>query len=319
MIFPESVGMVISSDLVARLVLVRPLLGEINDLKRVQVAGRSGSLADQGFARSWADLVDGFPPDLVARREVGSAIAAARLGGIDAAILDDAGLSRAEVVAILRAAINEVAGPLGPDWLDLIGPACTDLADPRTFRDSRRELPEFAKRLQTQPRAGATRPGHARLVLEPPENHAEHCYITAVYAGLVAPWFGADPTVAFLAGLAHHFHNAYLPDSGFAGEELLGHHLQPIMERFTERAIEQLPGPLVDVVRAARAILPDAATPEGRAFHAGDVFDRVLQMEQYARGAAFETRHALHDLDLVHPGPIQGFHQAVLAAVGLWT
>ena len=319
MISPENVGMVAAADLAVRLALVRPLLGEINDLKRVRVAGRSGSLADQGFARSWGDLIGGSSADLVARREIGFAVAAARLGGIDAAILDDAGLSRPEVESVLQAAIHAVTGPLGPAWLDRIGLAGVDLADPALFLASRRNLPEFVGRLQTQPRAGATRPGYARLVLEPPENHAEHCYITAVYAGLTAPCFGADPAVAFVAGLAHHLHNAYLPDSGFAGEELLGHHLLPIMERCTERAIEQLPAPLVAVVRAARAILPNADTPEGRAFHAGDVFDRVLQMEQYARVAAFETRQALRDLDLVHPGPTQGFHQAVLAAVGLWS
>ena len=69
--------------------------------------------------------------------------------------------------------------------------------------------------------------------------------------------------------------------------------------------------------RSARAVLPDATTAEGRAFHAADVFDRVLQMEQYARVAAFETRQALVDLDLVHPGPLQAFHQDVLDAVGL--
>lgn len=303
----------------ARLAPLRPLLGEINDLKRVRVAGRSGSLADQGFERSWGDLIRGQDPDRVARREVGFAVASARLGGIDAAVLADAGLTGDEIAVVIRAALDEVTGPLGPGWFGLVEPAFAALVDPASFRPTARDLPEFVGRLRAQPRAGATRPGHARLVLEPPEDHAEHCYITAVYAALVASEFGADPAVAFLAGLAHHFHNAYLPDSGFAGEELLGRHLVPIMDRCTERAFAQLPDHLVGAVRAARAVLPDAETPEGRAFHAGDVFDRVLQMEQYARVAAFETRQALEDLDLVHPGPIQAFHQDVLAAVGLWS
>ena len=301
------------------LATLRPLLGEINDLKRIRAAGRAGSLADQGFARSWADLIRGTAAAVVARREVAGAVASARLGGIDAAILDAAGLQRAEIAAIYRAAIGELAGPLGSGWLATLEPAIGELADPATFEPRGGDLPEFVARLQAQPRAGATRPGYARLVLEPPENHAEHCYVTAVYAGLLAPRFGADPGVAFLAGLAHHFHNAYLPDSGFAGEELLGPHLLPIMDRFTERAIAQLPATLVGSVRSARSVLPDAATPAGRAFHAGDVIDRVLQMEQYARVAGFETRQALEDLDLVHPGPVQAFHHEILTAAGLWS
>lgn len=304
-------------DLDSRLARLKPLLGEINDLKRIRVAGRSGTLADRGFVRSWAALIRGEEPGLVARRELAFALASTRLGGIDAAILADAGLRRADIEAILRASIAEVAGPIASGWNGLVAPVVADLADPANFVLDDTSLPDFVERLRGQPRAGATRPGHARLVLEPPENHAEHCYITAIYAALVAPEFGADPAVAFLAALAHHFHNAYLPDSGFAGEEILGEHLIPLMHRFAARAQGQLPEPLAVLVGEARAILPDAETPEGRAFHTGDVFDRVLQMEQYARVAAFETRQALEDLDLVHPGPLQAFHQQVLAAVGL--
>ena len=315
--------MVSAGESAAMLTLTRQLdpfrimLGEINDLKRIRVAGRTGSLADQGFARSWRSLVRGEAPELVARREVGFAVASARLGGIDAATLLDAGLNGPEIEEILRASIAEVAGPLDSAWFVGVEPVLQGTSDLSGLDKASPALPEFVERLQAQPRAGATRPGRPRLVLEPPENHAEHCYITAVYAALIAPGFGADPALAFLAGLVHHFHNAYLPDAGFAGEELLGEHLLPIMERFTARAIEQLPAALMPAVAAARAILPDAATPEGQAFHAGDVLDRVLQMEQYARVAAFETRQALDDLDLVHPGPLQAFHQQVLAAVGL--
>jgi len=302
-----------------RLAPLRSLLGEINDIKRIRVAGRSGSLADQGFIRSWASLFCGESPGLVARRELAFAVASARLGGIDAATLSGAGLDRAEVETILRASLAEVAGPLGASWLASMELAIHELADPRSWATTQQATPEFVGLLQMQPRAGATRPGRPRLVLEPPESHAEHCYITAVYAALVATGFEADLGMAFLAGLAHHFHNAYLPDSGFAGEELLGGHLNPIMDRFTARVFEQIPEALAPAVRAAREILADANTPEGQAFHAGDVVDRVLQMEQYARVAAFETRQALEDLDLVHPGPLQAFHQQVLVAVGLGT
>ena len=300
----------------SRLAPIRSMLGEINDLKRIRVAGRVGSLAEVGFARSWEALIAGQVPERVARREAAWSVASARLGGIDAATLTEAGLGRGEVEAILRASIVEISRPLGSDWLASIEPMIAELANPSNGT-TRHLLPEFVARLQAQPRAGATRPGRPRLILEPPENHAEHCYITAVYAVLVSFLLEADPGIAFLAGLSHHFHNAYLPDSGFAGEELLGDHLAPIMEEFSLRSIGQLPEALVPLVLEARMVLKDAETPEGRAFHAGDVFDRVLQMEQYSRVAAFETRQALEDLDLVHPGPLQAFHREVLSAVGL--
>ena len=45
--------------------------------------------------------------------------------------------------------------------------------------------------------------------------------------------------------------------------------------------------------------------------------DRVLQMRQYERVARFTTAQALEDLELVHAGPLQAFHQAVLVEAGL--
>ncbi len=297
---------------------LRPILGEVNDLKRIRVAGQLGSLAEQGFARSWAALIDGEAASRVALRETAFALASARLGGINAVVLGAAGLKQLEVETIIRAAIADVSEPMGRDWSAVFEPVIPELSRLMPPGLANPEFPEFVRLLQAQPRAGATRPGFPRLVLEPPENHAEHCYITGVYAVLAASVMGADNGIAFLAGLSHHFHNVYLPDSGFAGEELLGNHLQPIMDRFSERVIEQLPPGLVAAVTAARDVLPSANSAEGRAFHAGDVWDRVLQMEQYSRVAAFETRQALVDLDLVHPGPLQAFHQDVLAAVGLW-
>ncbi len=130
---------------------------------------------------------------------------------------------------------------------------------------------------------------------------------------------GPGPTrpSPFLAGLSHHFHNAYLPDSGFAGEELLGARLAPIMARFTAQAMAQLPDPLAARVADARTVLDHADSPEARAFHAADVLDRVLQMEHYAQVSAFELRQALDDLELVHAGPLQAFQNAVLAEAGL--
>ena len=248
----------------------------------------------------------------MAARELAHAVASARLGGIDAAALVDADLTPDEVQSILASAIDASVSMLDDD---LAGPIRAETLT--AARDANPSVPPFVALLASQPRAGATRPGLPRLILEPPENHAEHCYLTAIYAALIAPVFGAEAGLPFLAGLAHHFHNAYLPDSGFAGEELLGDHLRPIMDRFTARALSELSVGLKTEVVEARRLLDHADNAESKAFHAADVLDRVLQMDQYARVAAFEIRQALDDLELVHAGPLQGFHYGVLAGAGL--
>ena len=122
---------------------------------------------------------------------------------------------------------------------------------------------------------------------------------------------------SFVAGLAHHLHNASLPDSGFAGEILLGDALEPLMRRLFARELATLESAVAASVGSALALIGDADTPEGRAFNAADVIDRVLQMRQYDRVAAFTVDQALDDLNLVHAGPLQAFHQAVLREAGL--
>ncbi|MET0190945.1 MAG: hypothetical protein ABW212_18230, partial [Pseudonocardia sediminis] len=178
----------------------------------------------------------------------------------------------------------------------------------------------FVTALARQPRAGATAPGRRRLIVEPPENHAEHCWAVAVYGALLALDGGSGPRdvgTVFLLGLAHHLHNADLPDAGFAGELALGGHLAPIVHRLTERRIAELmPGPGTRV-RQALAHARGTGTAVGAAFHAADVLDRVLQVHHHARGAAFTAAAALEDLDIVHDGPVAAYHDAVLAAAGL--
>ena len=154
-------------------------------------------------------------------------------------------------------------------------------------------------------------------MLEPPEGHGDHCFVVAVLGAALAPEYDASPGAAFLAGMAHHLHNAVLPDSGFAGEMLLGPHLEPVMERLFTEALTTLPPALQDPTVEALAAIRDAETPVGRAFHAADVIDRVLQMRHYDRVAAFTIDQALQDMDLVHAGPVQAFHHAVLRDAGL--
>jgi 5'-deoxynucleotidase YfbR-like HD superfamily hydrolase len=288
-----------------------PLLREINDLKRVRAAGIDGTLAARAFRRSWGRLVAGDSPVTVALRETALAVAGCRLGGIDRTMLTRAGLSAGEATEVLQSAFDAVAEPLDR----LLAATLRDhLGEPEP---AAAEAPAFVHDLECQPRAGATRPGHPRLILEPPESHADHCMIVAVYAVLVGPAYRADPAVPFLAGLAHHFHNAVMPDSGFAGEMLLGRHLEPIMARLTEEIVAMLPDHLARACREARTILPDAETPEAKAFHSADVIDRVLQMDQYARVASFELRHAVEEMELVHAGPLQDFQTGLLRTVGL--
>lgn len=286
------------------------LLGELNDLKRVRRAGSRLSVAGALFARAWAELAAGRDPRETALATAADAVAAARLGGIDRDVLARCGLDEAAGIAVLQRSFDAAAGAVAPalrrDLRARLGSSCVMAAPPA-----------FAAVLADQPRAGPTCPGRPRLVLEPPESHAEHCATVAVYAVLLAPLHGAEPADGFLLGLAHHFHNVVLPDAGFAGEELLGDLLTPIVERLSAEVVAELPAGLAARVTELRPLLADAAHPVSRAFHAADVIDRVLQVRQYARVAAFTTDQALDDLELVHAGPVQAFHLAVLQEAGL--
>ena len=78
---------------------------------------------------------------------------------------------------------------------------------------------------------------------------------------------------------------------------------------------------VVDISRKSLLILRGRihirSVPEAQAFHAADVLDRVLQVHHHARAAAFTADQALVELELVHEGPVQAFHDEVLAASGL--
>ena len=287
-----------------------PLATELCDLKRIRDASSPDSLASRMFRASWAALAAGQVATEVAMASTASALAAARLGGIDLSVLAVAGLSRDEGLGALGRSFEEVSQPVSDGlaaqlWDALGGALANGVA------------PAFAEALIRQPRAGATCPGKPRIVLEPPEGHGDHCFVVAALGCALAPQFGADPVAVFVAGMAHHLHNAVLPDSGFAGEILLGNHLVPLIARLFERELATLPVPVADTVRAALVFISDASTPEGRAFHAADVIDRVLQMRHFDQVAQFTTAQALDDMDLVHAGPTQAFHQAVLQEAGL--
>lgn len=295
----------------ATLAALVPLLGELNDLKRTRPAGSVGSLAEEIFRRSWAAILSGEEPGIVARRETAVALVAARLGGIDCRVLQRAGLEEPEVLEVLGRAFDAVAAPLSDgSRKDLRG----------TLKDSTShtgEVPAFVEMLVMQPRAGATSPDLPRLVVEPPESHGDHCAMVALYGVLLSDLYGADPAEPFLIGLSHHLHNAFLPDAGFAGEELLGDKLAPAVENLTEEALGQLPEDVADGTRRVLGLVGQAESSEAKAFNAADVIDRVLQMNHHARAAAFTLDQALDEMNLVHEGPLKAFHEEVLQGAKL--
>jgi 5'-deoxynucleotidase YfbR-like HD superfamily hydrolase len=287
------------------------LFRELNDLKRIRSAGRAGSIAARLFRAAWLALAQGEPPDAVMRRTTAATLVAARLADLDRAALAALGLAPPAVDEVLLAGFDSVAGdvaqPLRSRLRDSVGHTLSTGGEP----------PGFVLLLEEQPRAGVTCPGQPRIVLEPPENHAEHCLMVAVYGVLLSPAYGADAATVFLAGLAHHLHNALMPDAGFTGEVLLGPHLDGAIAHATQGALDQLPPGLRTEVVAARRILPDAATPEGRAFHAADVIDRVLQTAQHLRAASLTKGRVLDEMHLVHDGPVKPFHDRVLREMSL--
>lgn len=287
---------------------LRDLLVELNDLKRVRSAGRTGSIAERLFAQGWGMLTGGASPEDVALDITATALAATRLCDLDAAFLASAGLSDAAVAEVLVSGFDAVTEALDPELR-------ARLRERLRIRTGvvPGSLPSFVAALAQQPRAGVTCPGRARILLEPPENHAEHCLMVAVYGVALSPFYRADPATVFLAAMAHHFHNAAMPDAGFTGEMLLGDHLGPIMETTTRWALDALEPALREPVVRARAVLPDDATAEGRAFHAADCIDRVLQIAQHLNAASLTMQTVLDDMELVHAGPVKGFHDRVLA------
>ncbi|MGU3360481.1 hypothetical protein ACLBWX_09120 [Methylobacterium sp. M6A4_1b] len=286
---------------------LRALLVEVGDLKRVHSAGRTGSIAERLFAQGWGALTGGAPPEAVALDITAKALAAARLCDLDAAFLGAAGLDARTTADILVSGFDAVTDSVEPGLRDRLRAA---LRVPATVVPG--PLPGFVAALAHQPRAGVTCPGKPRILLEPPENHAEHCLMVAVYGVVLSPFYRADPTMVFLAAMAHHFHNAAMPDAGFTGEMLLGDHLLPIMARTTQWALDELDPALRETVERARGVLPDDATAEGRAFHSADCIDRVLQIAQHLRAATLTMGTVLDEMELVHAGPVKGFHDRVL-------
>lgn len=287
------------------------LVGELVDLKRV--TSPAGPLAERRFLGAWAAIAAGEDVHDVALRETAAALCACRLGAVDAPVLRGAGLSAADIAGVAERAFDAVGDAVGEPLRTELRARALALLPPHGGGAP----PAFARALAAQPRAGATRPGRARLMFAQAESHADHCWVVAVAAAVAASLEGADPAQAFVAGLAHHAHNAALPDAGFAGEMLLGEHLDAVLSTLRDQALAELGEDLRAQVREALAVTADASTPEGRSFHGADVLDRVLELHWHARTAGFTLDEALEELDLFHEGPQQAFGLDVVAAAGL--
>lgn len=296
---------------------IRNLLGplrEFNDLKRLYAYNLAGSsFATWIFSRACEPITSGRP--LRADVWCAAMVAAARLGAITPHILKDVGLDHTERTDVYHKSIL-VHQSFPADLLNSLTNACQELD-----ADSIEMVPKSARwveRLAAAPRAGATCPGKPRIALEPSEMHSDHCAMVAVYGYLLADIFGADREDAWLIGLCHHFHNAYLPDSGFTGEMMLGAHLGRVIDTLRTRVICELPECYRTRVARLFEEIDGVTTPLARTFHAADTIDRIVQMEHYERTAQFKVRHALLDLNLVHEGAAQAFQHALLKATGLF-
>ena len=323
-----------------------PLFRELNDLKRIRSAGAFGSVAERLFRRSWSRLNRGEELRLVALSETANAVIAAKLADIDAAVLSGGGLNEDEILQILRRAFDASAAVLPAEFAAQLraqisaeplgsltiqdgemgingirqnsepgGVSASELDEAAIVKSEPRDL-EFVESLARQPRAGATRPGMARVVLEPTENHAEHCAIVAVNCALASSLYDADAGDAFLTGLSHHFHNAYLPDAGDAGDALLGEYHAILMRTFRERALSQLTSDLAANARGSLDNVYRSDTPASKSFQAADALDRVLEMEWHARTSEFTLDVALEQMDIIHPGPVQAFQLEVMREAG---
>jgi 5'-deoxynucleotidase YfbR-like HD superfamily hydrolase len=301
------------------------LLAQVRDLKQVRNARSDRSLAERQFGRAWARLCVGEPVEAVALSETAAAVAAVRLAGLDAGVMMAHEVSEAEAVEALGRAFDD---SLPPERSGVAGPLDGGLR--QRLRDTLGPLPHGSEPplvdlLVRQPRAGATHPGLPRLVLEPAESHADHCFCVAAFGVLLAPRFGAEPGRVFLVGLAHHLMNVSLPDAGHAGDVLLGDLAGRLAAVAQSRALATLPEALQPTVRDALDLTTENrfGEPEAQAFHAADVLDRVLEMAWHERSARFRLGDALGSdtaagqLDICHGGFYQDFQQRVLRDAGL--
>ena len=293
-----------------------PLLRQMNGLKRVRDPwAQLASLADRIFIRGWERMTAGEAVEDVALAETAQAVAAVTLSALDARVMEAHDATPDEASAVTQAAVERVGGGIDAGLRQRLFEAAARPVPRMTLH-----FPGYVEALINQPRAGATHPTRPRLFLEPAESHGDHCGITAVYAVLLSPHFGADAGTVFTIGLAHHLFNASLPDVGFAGDRLLSRF--SLAEKVTaaafEKAYAQINEPLRSHVRKALTHTLRTDTPQAKTFHAADVLDRVLEMAWHAESAGFELATAMGEMNVVHEAAEQALQRRVLESAGVW-
>jgi len=256
------------------------------------------------------------PSRSVAIEETAEAILATQLADAAGTVLREHGLSAQAARDVRLRGFEEAPLPDSP----LRGSLRRAISSGKgtAERDRKEDEPfAFIGALCEQPRAGVTAPGEPRLMLTPTESHGDHCGAVAVLGVLLAPLFGADIAVVYLIGLAHHLHNATLPDAGHAGDVILGDVAGDLIDAGRSRAMEEIPEALHDPIRSVLAHTEHVDSPEARAFHAADALDRVLEIAWHAQTANFSLDTALDDYDLVHEGFAQEWQERVLEASDL--
>ena len=302
------------SKLSARLRPMLPLLRELNDLKRLYATNLgSSSLATQIFRGACLPMSNGR--SLEAAEWTTALLAAGRLGAISPEVLALAGIPAEEMKAVFDRSLDahECLSAALREALK----AHTSNLEGRLEGNFNYSKEHWADRLCSSPRAGATCPGKPRIALEPAEMHSDHCMLVAVYGFLIADIFNSSREDAWLIGLCHHFHNAFLPDAGFTGEMLLGNQIDRVVRNFRNRALVSVHASYRQRVEHLLAEIASDTSPLARTFHAADTIDRVVQMEHYERSAQFRVSQALNDLDLVHESPVQAFQKDLLESVGI--
>lgn len=289
------------------------LLRELNDVKRLY----SFNLGTHSFASLiFLNAVKALHTSDSLDADVWCAaiVSSARLGAITPSVMQGVGLKLADAQLVINSSIL-LHDSLSAGLKESLTNASVSLVS--TCIEDTPLVPDWALRLALSPRAGATCPGKPRIVLEPPEQHSDHCIMVAVYGYLLADTFGASREDAWLMGLCHHLHNADLPDAGFTGEMLLGTHLGGVIATLRNRIIDSFSDHYRNRVVGLFEQIEDLNSPLAQTFHAADTIDRIVQMEHYERAARFRVSTALEEFNLVHEGQAQQFQHALLSAIGL--
>ncbi len=160
---------------------------DLGELKRMRDQSAPDSVAERLFRRAWCLLAAGAAPDAVWAAIVADALAATRLAGIDAAMLQRLGLDAEARATILGRSFDAAAAALPASSIEGVRGALGTLRG----QDEATPVPGFAEALIRQPRAGATAPGRPRLALEPAESHGDHCLgVARASAGGARSWGG---------------------------------------------------------------------------------------------------------------------------------